>query len=209
MIWNRLYFSVFLMNLFLFILCRAMMHHCWLRRSYTTSSPCASYRVYSSLPYPGGPSFYGISTRYRCRRTYHSPGVPIKTNIDCVVQDEQISSRTLILVVLSYIGKHGSGWKAGKESTPIATPFVSGWGVTGKFHPASNVRIRIGKSRIETIQHKHSSVPIWTVVTFLCIFHCNCLHIYSHVKLVGSASPDTRNTTSQRAFCPLFLYFLN
>ena len=63
--------------------------------------------------------------------------------------------------VLSYYGKDGSGWKAGKESTPIATPFISGWGVTGKFHPASNVRIRIGKSRIETIpRHMHSSVLV-------------------------------------------------
>ena len=53
--------------------------------------------------------------------------------------------------VLSSIGKHGSGRKEGKESTPISTPFVSGWGVPGKFYPASNVRIRIGKPRVETI----------------------------------------------------------
>ena len=53
--------------------------------------------------------------------------------------------------VLSSIGKHNSGRNEGKESTPISTPFVSGWGVRGKFYPASTVRIRIGKPRVATI----------------------------------------------------------
>ena len=82
--------------------------------------------------------------------------------------------------VLPYIGKHGSGGKAGTESTPIPYRIHPVEEYPGSFTLPSTSGFAQGKPEVETFQsYMQSSVTIYTVQYHFYVFYIITIAIYS------------------------------